>query len=274
MSRSRKAFEKRGDQSRRSTKGVKDSGEGSDWIVGINAVLALLQDPERPVDEVCVLHGSRNRRVGEIIDHARARGVRPKFLDRNWFDRLNLGVIHQGVAVRAALRVQPRFEPLLEKLSKQETPPLLLILDGVLDPGNLGAIMRSAWMFGAHAVITTKDRAAPLTPVAAKASVGAAEKLDLVRVTNLARALRTLQEENFFIFGLAGEAEKSLSQANFSGASALIMGSEEKGLRRLTREHCDELLAIPMIEKGGSLNVSVAAGVALYEVQRQRGQNV
>ena len=149
-------------------------------------------------------------------------------------------------------------------------PPFLLVLDGVQDPHNLGACLRSADAAGVHAVIVPKDRSAGLTATVRKVACGAAETVPLLAVTNLARTLRTLQDAGVWLFGAAGEAEKSIYDIDLKGPLALVMGNEGSGLRRLTREHCDELFAIPMVGTVESLNVSVATGVALFEAGRQR----
>jgi len=150
------------------------------------------------------------------------------------------------------------------------SPALLLVLDGVTDPHNLGACLRTADAAGVQAVILPKDRSAGLTPVVRKVACGAAEHLPVFAVTNLARALRTLQAAGLWVYGAAGEAEKSLYDVDFTGSVALVLGAEGSGLRRLTREHCDALVKIPMTGSVESLNVSVATGVLLYEVVRQR----
>ena len=148
---------------------------------------------------------------------------------------------------------------------------LLLVLDGITDPHNLGACLRSADAAGVHAVIVPKDRSAQLNATAKKVACGAAESVPLIRVTNLARTMRMLQEENIWIVGTAGEADHTLYQSKMTGRLALVMGAEGEGMRRLTREHCDELISIPMAGSVSSLNVSVATGICLFEAVRQRG---
>lgn len=148
----------------------------------------------------------------------------------------------------------------------------MLILDGVTDPHNLGACLRSADAAGVHAIIVPKDRSAQLNATAKKVACGAAENVPLIRVTNLARTMRLLQEANVWIVGTAGEATHTLFQSKFNGPIALVMGAEGEGMRRLTREHCDELISIPMAGTVSSLNVSVATGVCLFEIVRQRSQ--
>jgi 23S rRNA (guanosine2251-2'-O)-methyltransferase len=175
---------------------------------------------------------------------------------------------HQGVVCKAApLSLARTLDELLDAV---DGPPLLLILDGVTDPHNLGACLRVADGVGAHAVIAPKDRAVGLNATAAKVASGAAETVPYITVTNLARAMRELKERDIFLIGTADDAERTLYQADFSGPAALVMGSEGEGMRRLTRETCDVLVSIPMFGAVESLNVSVASGVCLYEARRQR----
>ncbi|MBF0155089.1 MAG: 23S rRNA (guanosine(2251)-2'-O)-methyltransferase RlmB [Magnetococcales bacterium] len=239
------------------------------WIHGINAVLALLKDPHRVVPTVTVVDGSRNPRLHEVVQLARNRQARLRFVDRPSLDRLTGCKEHQGVAAHVLPRPQPQWSDLVEQLPRLPAP-LLLLLDGIEDPHNLGAILRSAAAFGVTAVVQTRDRCAPLTPAAEKAAAGATAHIDLVRVTNLAQALEELRQMFIPIYGLEGLAETTLSEVDLTSPLALVMGGESNGLRRLTREKCDRLLAIPMAGGVGSLNVSVATGVALYEAFRQR----
>jgi 23S rRNA (guanosine2251-2'-O)-methyltransferase len=190
---------------------------------------------------------------------------------RDRLDRLAGGTGHQGIAAQVNAPAALGEKALDELLTALEEPPLLLVLDGVQDPHNLGACLRSADAAGAHAVIAPRDRAAGLTPVACKVASGAAESVPFIQVTNLARTLRHLRDGwQVRVVGTAGEAETLLYDADLTGPLALVMGSEEKGLRRLTREQCDLLVRLPMAGAVESLNVSVAAGVALFEAVRQR----
>ncbi|MBF0418233.1 MAG: 23S rRNA (guanosine(2251)-2'-O)-methyltransferase RlmB, partial [Magnetococcales bacterium] len=166
-------------------------------------------------------------------------------------------------------RVQPTWDALLDRLDGLEAP-ILLLLDGIEDPRNLGAIIRSAEAFGVEAVVLPRDRSAPLSGVAVKASAGAAERVDVIRVTNLARAMNELKEYGVRVIGLDGEAGATLQDGTWRGALAWVLGSEGQGLRRLTRERCDAVVAIPMAGGVGSLNVATAAGIALYETRRGR----
>ena len=248
-----------------------DAEEDTGMVIGVNPVSALFLDSSRPVEYLAVAKGAGGKRIQEIVDKAREQGLRTRFVDRQTLDGMTGGLAHQGVVARAGMRKQPSFKQIIS-LVKATPEALLILLDGVEDPHNLGAIIRSAESFGALAVILPKDRSAALSAVAAKASAGAVERLDVVRVTNLTRAIDELKENGVQVFGLAGEdGAKAINQVSFQGAVALVMGGEGKGLRRLTRDHCDAVVSIPITGGVGSLNVSVAAGVSLYEVQRSRG---
>lgn len=251
---------------------TKEQPTSTELVYGIGPVLALLSNVNREVESVTVLKGSHNKRLQEAIDLTRQRCLKTRFVDRATLDRMTDRAVHQGIIARAGFRKQPHFDEILQRVEQSENI-LLLLLDSMEDPRNLGAVIRSAEAFGALAVVLPKDRSAPLSSVAIKASAGAGERLDVVRVTNLARAITELQQRDVFVYGLAGEAEQSLESFPFSGSVALVLGSEGKGLRRLTREKCDALLAIPMFGTIGSLNIAVAASIGLYEVQKSKTKN-
>jgi 23S rRNA (guanosine2251-2'-O)-methyltransferase len=240
-------------------------------IHGIHAVSAVLKRSPERIEGLAVLRGRRDRRLEQLLEAARAQDIAVRELAREELDRLAPGV-HQGVVaeVRTATSLNEAFL-FAELLPGLARPALLLVLDGVTDPHNLGACLRSADAFGVDAVIVPRDNSAPLNATARKVASGAAEVVPLVSVTNLARTLRALQEAGIWIVGAAGEAERSVAELDLAGAVALVMGAEGSGMRRLTREHCDHLAAIPMCGEVGSLNVSVATGVFLYEARRQRG---
>ncbi|WP_237068502.1 23S rRNA (guanosine(2251)-2'-O)-methyltransferase RlmB [Microbulbifer guangxiensis] len=245
-------------------------------VYGLHAVQALLKSSPQQVQQLMLLRGRRDQRLQKILAQAEKNGIAVTFVDRRVLDdRVGDEGNHQGaVAVCAAqTRVyDERFlQELLEQLDGRGEPPFLLVLDGVTDPHNLGACLRSAEAAGVHAVIAPKDKSAGLTPTARKVACGAAEVLPFVTVTNLARALQKLQQAGVWIFGAAGEAEHDIYQSQLTGPLALVMGAEGSGLRRLTREHCDHLIKIPMAGEVSSLNVSVATGVCLFEAVRQRG---
>ncbi|TVQ40181.1 MAG: 23S rRNA (guanosine(2251)-2'-O)-methyltransferase RlmB [Wenzhouxiangella sp.] len=237
--------------------------------MGINAVDGLLRHaPERLV-RAWVKRG--NARLDELAQRLAAVGVAVESADDRALDRLAEGVRHQGVIAEFQARQPLDDRGLVELLEASDDMPLLLVLDGVQDPHNLGACLRTAAAAGVVAVIAPKDRAAGLTPAARRAAAGAAELVPLAQVTNLARSLALLADHGIWRLGLVGEAGPSLYRANLEGPMALVMGSEERGLRRLTRERCDELAQIPMAGGIESLNVSVAAGIALFEARRVRG---
>ncbi len=238
-------------------------------IYGIHAVTALLErDPAR-FKEVYVLKGREDRRLTPVIHELEAQGILVQVANRQWLDSQTEGAVHQGIIAKVKPGRQYQEQDLPDLLAKVDTP-FLLVLDGVTDPHNLGACLRSADAAGVHAVIVPKDRSAQLNATAKKVACGAAESVPLIKVTNLARTLRFLQEENVWIVGTAGEADHTLYQSKLTGSMALVMGAEGEGMRRLTREHCDELISIPMAGTVSSLNVSVATGVCLFEAMRQR----
>lgn len=242
----------------------------SEIIYGMHAVDALLEKQPERVIEIYALKGRDDERLNDVLNKAKEWGVSVQFMQRKALDEKSDGEQHQGIMARVkALKVltDNDLEPILAAL---DVPPFLLILDGVTDPHNLGACLRSAEAAGVHAVIIPKDNSASLTPVVRKVACGAAESIPLIHVTNLARAMRSLQDKGIWIYGTAGEAEQSLYDCKLEGGMALAMGAEGKGLRRLTREHCDELIKLPMAGAVSSLNVSVATGICLFEVVRQR----
>ncbi len=238
-------------------------------MFGWHAVEAVLKrEPER-LRQVWIQTGRQDKRVKSITDTLDSLGVRWKVVHRRELDERVSGV-HQGIVAAVSESREWTEDDLLAQLAGSDKPPFLLVLDGVTDPHNLGACMRTADAVGVQAVIVPKDKSASLTPVARKVACGAAETVPFVRVTNLARFLRSLQDKGVWLIGTAGEANATLYQADFKGPVALVMGAEGKGMRRLTREHCDQLINIPMLGHVDSLNVSVATGVCLYEALRQR----
>jgi 23S rRNA (guanosine2251-2'-O)-methyltransferase len=240
------------------------------WIVGINPVEgALANDPSR-VREVLVEQGSRNPRVAELVAEAKRLGVRVHQRPRALLDKLAGRAHHQGIAANYEVPAAQSEHDLSALLGADSV--LFLVLDGVTDPHNLGACLRSAAAAGVSAVIVPRDRAVGITPVVRRASAGAVDRVPLIEVTNLARTLRELKDAGMWLTGLAGEAGDSLYDIDLTGKTALVMGGEGDGMRRLTREACDRLVKIPMPGAMESLNVSVAAGVALFEAVRQRGR--
>lgn len=238
-------------------------------IFGLHAVQAVLERQPKRLRELYVQEGRRDRRLNELLALARQAGLVVKELPRAELDNMVEGR-HQGV-VAAALPLQASSEKDLPALVEAAgRRALLLILDGVTDPHNLGACLRSADAAGVTAVVVPKDNSAGLTAVAQKVACGAAETVPFITVTNLARSMKKLQEAGVWMVGLAGEAEQSLYQHDLRGPIALVMGAEGSGLRRLTRENCDFLASLPMAGAVSSLNVSVATGVCLFEAVRQR----
>ena len=240
-------------------------------IIGIHAVRTALKHGAQRIDSLQFDATRRDRRLRQLLDEARAAGVEMQASDKAALDRLTGGANHQGVAAHGEMPASLTERDLEDVLAALTVPPFLLVLDGVTDPHNLGACLRSADAAGVHAVIAPRDRASGLTPVVCKVASGAAETVPFVQVTNLARTLRHLQDEHrVFVVGAAGEAETGLYAADLTGPLALVMGAEGEGMRRLTRETCDLLVRLPMAGRVESLNVSVAAGICLYEAVRQR----
>lgn len=237
-------------------------------IYGFHAITAKLrQDPES-LREILMDAGRQDARARELLKHAELQGVKILLVEGKRLDDLAAGGRHQGVVARIdGTRKLAHLDDVLDTL---EEPAFLLVLDGVTDPRNLGACLRVADAAGVHAVIAPKDKAAGLNDVAVKTACGAAETVPYVMVTNLARTLRELKEREIWVVGTAGEASESLYAADWPQATAWVMGAEGEGMRRLTRETCDQLVNIPMHGSVDSLNVSVAAGVCLFEARRRR----
>ncbi len=239
-------------------------------IFGLHAIQAALDVPHTRVQAIWLADERHDKRIERLVEAAQQRGILPQRVERRVLDEMAPHVRHQG-GIAQCRPIMPWDErQLFAMLDNLQKPPLLLILDGVQDPHNLGACLRTAEAAGVHAVIVPKDRATGLTATALKVSSGAAERVPFVQVTNLARVLRDLQQYGIWITGTSGDAEISLFEADLKGPSAIVLGAEGRGIRRLTREHCDQVIAIPMQGEAESLNVSVAAGVCLFEACRQR----
>ena len=238
-------------------------------IFGIHALGSVLdKEPER-ILEVYIAKGRDDKRVNGVVNIARRNGISVAFAHRKTLDEMAKGEQHQGVIARAK-PAKMLTEVDLDKILESTDSPFLLVLDGVTDPHNLGACLRTADAAGVDAVIVPKDKSASLTSTVRKVACGAAEHVPFIQVTNLARTLRELQDNHVWIVGTAGEATQSIYESRLHGPTALIMGAEGKGMRRLTRETCDELIKLPMAGSVSSLNVSVATGICLYEIVRQR----
>jgi len=237
-------------------------------LFGFHAVGVRLKTAPASIVEVFVDPSRRDARMKQFLARAAEAGVRVIEADGARLAKLAGSAGHQGVAAR----VQPveQAHSLDDLLDELQEPPLLLVLDGVTDPHNLGACLRVADGAGAHAVIAPKDHAAGINATVAKVASGAAETVPYFMVTNLARTLGELKERSIWITGTAGEATQSLYEVDLRGPSALVLGAEGPGMRQLTRKTCDQLVRIPMMGAVESLNVSVASGVCLYEARRQR----
>jgi 23S rRNA (guanosine2251-2'-O)-methyltransferase len=241
---------------------------------GIHAVRVMLSRSPQRVRRVLVGTGRDTGRLAELKALAERAGVQVASADTGSLDKLAEGGRHQGVVAEIVPQASDPETQLEEALEAAQGAPLLLVLDGVQDPHNLGACLRSADAAGVCAVIAPRDRAAGLTPVARKVAAGAAETVPFVAVVNLARTLRELKERNVWLVGTDDSADKTLYDVDLTGPTALVMGSEGEGMRRLTRECCDQLVSIPMAGAVESLNVSVATGVVLFEAVRQRRKRI
>jgi 23S rRNA (guanosine2251-2'-O)-methyltransferase len=243
----------------------------TELVYGLHAVEALLKHNHDSILQLLVQQGRRDARMEKLIDRAGRSNIGLSEVSRAELDERTGGAVHQGIAALCKPLKLERSEGFLDQLLKSlDHPPLLLVLDGVTDPHNLGACLRTAEAAGVDAVIVPKDKSALLSPTARKVACGAAEVIPFIAVTNLARTLKQLQQAGIWVLGAAGEATQSLYQSDLKGPLALVMGSEGNGMRRLTREHCDILFSIPMAGEVSSLNVSVATGVTLFEAVRQR----
>lgn len=243
----------------------------SKMIFGFHAVTSRLRHEASSVEEIYVDAGRDDRRMQELMRAAKAVNVRIIPVDDQRLNNMVGTRRHQGVVAKAGeLSLARNLDELLDAI---DGPPLILVLDGITDPHNLGACLRVADGAGAHAVIAPKDRAVGLNATAAKVASGAAETVPYITVTNLARTLRELKERDILLVGTTEDAEKGLYDADFRAGAAIVMGSEGEGMRRLTRETCDLLVSVPMLGSVESLNVSVASGVCLYEARRQRIAN-
>ncbi len=242
-------------------------------VFGLHAVQALIDGSPKRIQQLFLLKGRNDKRLQSIRSVAEKYRIHISSVTREQLDQMVEGN-HQGVVAITAKATEVYDEAYLKSrlpvLKEEGVVPFILILDGVTDPHNLGACLRTAEAAGVQFVVVPKDNASSLNPTAIKVACGAAEVLPLVRVTNLARTIEWLQTQGVWIVGAAGEAEQDHSQMNLTGPLAVVMGAEGKGLRRLTRERCDTLIRIPMMGEVSSLNVSVATGVCLFEAVRQR----
>ena len=259
---------------RKTQKPDKRNEAQSHFIFGLHAIQAALELPVSRVTEIWLADERHDDRIAAIQAAAKPHKLLVNKVTKAKLDEMMPDVRHQGgIAKCSPLKElsEPDLLKLVDDLIDKGTAPLLLILDGVQDPHNLGACLRTAEAAGAHAVIAPKDRASGLTATAMKVSSGSAERLPFVQVTNLARLLRELQQTGVWLVGTSGDSSSALYEIELKGPLAIVLGAEGRGIRRLTREHCDQVVYIPMQGSAESLNVSVAAGVCLFEVARQRG---
>lgn len=243
-----------------------------DLVYGLHAVRALLQKRPEAVLRVMVQAGRGDQRLAEVLALVKERDVGLDIKTAQELDRLTGGGVHQGVAAKVRPAIALDENALFARIEAASGPPLVLVLDGIQDPHNLGACLRTADAAGVDVVIAPRDRATGLTPVVRKVAAGAAETVAFAQVTNLARMLKDLKEHGLWIVGTDGDAEQLHYEASLTGPLAIVLGAEGTGMRRLTREHCDFVVKLPMLGAVESLNVSVATGVMLYEALRQRAQ--
>lgn len=242
-----------------------------EYLYGIHSVLSLLQNRPEQALELIASRERHDDKLQQILDEAQRHQLSIQRVPRKTLDKLSQGHKHQGIIVRVRKPVEKNDDDLKGFLDRHETP-FLLVLDGVQDPHNMGACLRSADAAGANAVIVPKKHSAPLSVAARRSAGGAAEYLPFFQVGNLVRCLRMLQERGIRVVGAAGQTQKNIYSLDLTGPLALVLGAEGKGLRHLTRETCDDIVNIPMYGKVESLNVSVAAGICLYEAVRQRNK--
>ena len=250
-------------------------GSGPEWVVGRNAVLEAVE-AEIPIRAAYVAEGAeRDDRLRDILRLAATRGTALLEVTRGELDRLTGGALHQGVALQLPAFAYAHPDDLLASALDSDHEPLIVALDSITDPRNLGAIVRSAAAFGVHGVLIPERRSAGMTAAAWKTSAGAAAHIPIARATNLNRSLRTYAEAGLTLIGLDGNSTTSLPDVpDVSGPVVLVVGSEGAGLSRLVREACDYVAAIPISKSVESLNAGVAAGIALYEISRQRAQRL
>lgn len=266
----------RSDTHRRGERDESTSNSSQSIVYGLNAVMEAIRAGKRSIDSITILESARPDRVKALVDLARQKRIPVHRVPRLDLDR-NLGEArHQGVVARLAAARYTDPDQLLDILAQRigtEDPPLALGLDGIEDPRNLGSILRTAECAGVQGVFVPERRATGLTEVVAKVAAGALEYVPVARVTNLVRLIEQLKARNIWVVGTTGDAKSLYTEWDWKLPSAIILGNEGHGLHRLVRESCDTLVRIPVIGKLDSLNVSVAAGVLLYEVRRQRAQS-
>jgi len=242
----------------------------SSKLFGLHSVQAALDYSPNKIHKAWVDTGRQDKRLTQAIDNLLDLGIEPEKVDRKKLDRLAENNNHQGIVIEVEMPAELSESDLKTAVENLTETALFLVLDNVQDPHNLGACLRTADATGVHGVIITKDNATGITPTVCKVASGAAETVPVYQVTNLARTLRWLKGEGLWIMGAAGETAQTIYSTDFSVPMALVVGTEGKGLRRLTKEQCDVLVSVPMLGKVESLNLSVATGILLYEAVRQR----
>jgi 23S rRNA (guanosine2251-2'-O)-methyltransferase len=255
----------------------RSDSSGQDLLYGVNPLLEALRQGGRIPTEIVVAEGARDERLRELIDLAQSRNISVKRAPRSTIDQAVGNTHHQGVMARVAAARYADGDDLLSAIAERvgsEKEPLVILLDGVEDPRNLGAILRTAECAGVDGVFVPERRAAGLTDSVAKASAGAVEHMPVARVTNLTRLIEKLKERNVWVIGADADAAMNYTEWDWTRPSAVVLGGEGAGLHRLVRENCDVLVRIPVLGKIQSLNVSVAAGIVLYEALRQRTSRV
>jgi len=238
-------------------------------IYGINPVTEALKAPDTKIKEILIAQG-RRKDVGKILRLAEGRQIRIQYREKNELNTIVKASVHQGVIAVVQGYEYATVEEIIDKWKISDSRALILVLDSIQDPQNLGACIRTANVCGAHGVVIPKDRAARITPAVVKASAGATACTSVVQVTNIVSTLKRLKQEGIWIVGAVGGAEKSLFQQDLTDDLAVVIGSEGQGIRPLVLQNCDLIVSIPMSGEISSLNASVAAGIMLYEVVRQR----
>ncbi len=243
----------------------------SEYVYGIHPVEEILAGRVRPIERIWIQKGAQGSRIRNIVEAARCSSVDLRFEERRRMDRMVPGGRHQGVIVQCGRKETLSLDALLERRAPQDEDPFFLILDRVEDPGNLGAVIRTAAAAGVHGLILPSRKAAPLSGVVSKRSAGALDRLPVCRVTNLVRAMEALKARGVWIIGASAGASQRYTDVDLKGPVALLIGGE-RGIRRLVREACDAVVSIPMQGATESLNLSVAAALLLYEVRRSRDE--
>ena len=244
----------------------------NELIYGVNPVLEALKSGERNFKEILIEAVRKGNEIQKIELLAKSRNIRIKRESGSVLENISGTNRHQGVVAVVSPKKEIELHELIEQLYKKDNKPVIVILDGIEDPGNLGAIIRSAEALGIGGVIIPKDRAAGVTPIVVKRSAGAIEHIPVVRVTNISNTIEELKEKGFWIVGVEAGTEKSCFSFSYNDPIAVVFGSESKGMRRLTKEKCDFIVSIPMRGKVSSLNVSAACAIIFYEILRQRLQ--